>query len=101
VISSGTRPLRLVSFLGIFFALVGVVVSLYSIIRRLQGDIPVTGWTSVFVTVLVVGGATLFSLGIVAEYVASAAKMSMGKPVYVIVQDPAEIFGEDLGEPPR
>ena len=101
VISSGTRPLRLVSFLGIFFALVGVVVSLYSIVRRLQGDIPVAGWTSVFVTVLVVGGATLFSLGIIAEYVASAAKMSMGKPVYVIVQDPAEIFGEDLGEPPR
>jgi polyisoprenyl-phosphate glycosyltransferase len=95
VISSGTRPLRLVSLMGIVFTLAGLLLSIYSIFRRLAGDVPVAGWTSVFVAVLIVGGATLFSLGIIAEYVASAAKMSMGKPVYVIVQDPADIFGDD------
>ena len=50
------------------------------------------GWTSVFVAVLVVGGAVLFALGIIAEYIAFSASMAMGKPVYVIVRDPGDIF---------
>jgi hypothetical protein len=52
----------------------------------------VQGWTSVFVAVLVVGGAVLFALGIIAEYIAASASMAMGKPVYVIVRDPGEVF---------
>ena len=43
---------------------------------------------------MVVGGAILFSLGIIAEYIAASANMSMGKPVYVIVQDPGDVFDD-------
>jgi len=92
VISSGTRPLRIVSFTGLAFASAGLVLSIYSVIRRLTGNVNVQGWTSVFVALLVVGGAILFSLGIIAEYIAAATNVSMGKPVYVIVRDPAEVF---------
>lgn len=92
VISSGTRPLRFVSMMGILFALLGFGVAIYSMIQKLVGDITVQGWTSVFVAVLVVGGATLFALGIIAEYIAASATMAMGKPVYVIVRDPGDIF---------
>jgi hypothetical protein len=92
VISSGTRPLRFVSMMGILFALVGSGVAIYSVIQKLFGDITVQGWTSVFVATLVVGGAVLFALGIIAEYIAAAATMAMGKPVYVIVRDPSDIF---------
>jgi glycosyltransferase involved in cell wall biosynthesis len=94
VISSGTRPLRLVSFMGIVFAVLGFVVSVWSLVRKAFGDVDVEGWTSVFIAVLVVGGATLFALGIIAEYIAASANMSMGKPVYVIVRDPGEVFDE-------
>jgi len=92
VISSGTRPLRFVSTTGILFALFGFGMAFYSAVRKAFGAVDVQGWTSVFVAVLVVGGATLFALGIIAEYVAAAASMAMGKPVYVIVRDPADIF---------
>lgn len=92
VISSGTRPLRFVSMMGILFALLGFGVAIYSVIQKLVGDITVQGWTSVFVATLVVGGAVLFALGIIAEYIAAAATMAMGKPVYVIVRDPADVF---------
>jgi hypothetical protein len=44
------------------------------------------------VAVLVVGGAILFALGIIAEYIAASAHMAMGRPVYVVVRDPAEVF---------
>ena len=94
VVSSGTRPLRLVSVIGLIFTCAGLTLSIYSVIRQLIGDVKVQGWTSVFVAVLVVGGATLFSLGVIAEYVAAATNMSMGKPVYIIVRDPAEVYDE-------
>jgi polyisoprenyl-phosphate glycosyltransferase len=92
VISSGTRPLRFVSMMGVLFALLGFGVAIYSAIQKAVGDITVQGWTSVFVAVLVLGGAALFSLGIIAEYIAVSATMAMGKPVYVIVRDPGDIF---------
>lgn len=92
VISSGTRPLRFVSMMGILFALLGFGVAIYSAIQKAVGEISVQGWTSVFVAVLVIGGAVLFALGIIAEYIAASASMAMGKPIYVIVRDPGDIF---------
>ena len=92
VISSGTRPLRFVSMMGILFALLGLGVAIYSVAQNMIGNVSVPGWTSVFVAVLVVGGAVLFALGIIAEYIAASATMAMGKPVYVIVRDPGEVF---------
>ncbi|MEE6138734.1 glycosyltransferase [Mycobacterium sp. 050128] len=97
VISSGTRPLRFVSTMGIVLALLGFGVAIYSAIQKAVGDISVEGWTSVFVAVLVVGGAVLFALGIIAEYIAASASMAMGKPVYVVVRDPAEVFDSPAG----
>ncbi len=94
VISSGTRPLRFVSIMGVLFAVLGIGMSIVSAVRRAAGDITVQGWTSVFMAVLVVGGAVLFALGIIAEYIAAAASMAMGKPVYVIVRDPEQVFGD-------
>ena len=96
VISSGTRPLRLVSIMGVLFAVLGIVVSVISIIQKAVGDVSVQGWTSVFIAVLVVGGATLLALGVIAEYIAASANMSMGKPVYVIVKDPGDVFDEHV-----
>ena len=90
VVSSGTRPLRLVSVLGVVFAVLGIVLALVLLGQRLWGDdVDVQGWTSTMVVVLLSTGATLFSLGIIAEYLGVAVNMAMGKPLYVIVSDPA------------
>lgn len=88
IISSGTRPLRLVSALGGLFVTVGMAFTLYLIIERVTVHSIPQGWTSTIVLVLVSTGATLFSLGIIAEYVGVAVNMAMGKPLYLIVGDP-------------
>jgi undecaprenyl-phosphate 4-deoxy-4-formamido-L-arabinose transferase len=51
---------------------------------------PTEGWTSLIVVILISTGAILFSLGVIAEYVGVAVNMAMGKPLYLITQDPAE-----------
>jgi undecaprenyl-phosphate 4-deoxy-4-formamido-L-arabinose transferase len=90
VISSGTRGLRMVSALGILFAFFGVVLALVAVVSRLTGKVEVQGWTSVVVIFSLGIGATLFSLGVIAEYVGVAVNMAMGKPPYLLVADPAD-----------
>ncbi len=92
VISSGTKPLVFVSWLGVFFVVVGGLWSVYVLIQRFTGDVPVTGWSSLLVALLVIGGAILLSLGIIAQYVGASTNMSLGKPLYVVVRDPALTF---------
>jgi glycosyltransferase involved in cell wall biosynthesis len=88
VISAGTRPLRLVSFVGAAVTLGGIVLALVIVIRHALGDVSVQGYTSLVVVILVIGGAILFSLGIIAEYVGAAVRMAMGRPLYLITSDP-------------
>ena len=92
VISSGTKPLILVSLLGIAFVILGGLASIWVLIGRLTSDVPVTGWASIFVALMIVGGAILLSLGVIAQYIGAATNMSLGKPLYVVVRDPAITF---------
>jgi polyisoprenyl-phosphate glycosyltransferase len=93
VVSSGTRPLMFVSVIGGLFVVVGALLTLWIIGSLVFSNVPVTGWPSTMVAILVVGGATLLSLGIIAQYVGAATNMSLGKPLYVIVSDPEDTFG--------
>ena len=90
IVSSGTRALRLVSLLGVLFAVAGAGLALYYIAAALSGsdNLP-RGWASQMVVMLLCSGAILFSLGIIAEYIGVAVNMAMGKPLYLIVSDPA------------
>lgn len=89
VLTSGTRGLRMVSVLGVFCALAGALLACWLIALRLSGGNDVQGWTSLMVVILLCAGAILFSLGVVAEYVGVAVNMAMGKPLYLIITDPA------------
>lgn len=91
VLSSGTKGLRIVSILGLLFAVLGLVLVAYLIIVYAFFDpaSEVRGWASTMVVLLFGFGASLFSLGVVAEYVGVNVKTAMGKPPYLIVNDPA------------
>ena len=91
VLSSGTRALRLVSLLGVFFAAGGFLLALYFLFAKLFWHLSSpAGWPSLITVLLVCSGAILFSLGIIAEYIGVAVNMAMGKPLYLIVSDPAD-----------
>ena len=94
VVSSGTRPLMFVSIIGAAFVVIGALLTLWIIASLVFSNVPVTGWPSTMVAILIVGGATLLSLGIIAQYVGAATNMSLGKPLYVIVSDPEDTYGE-------
>jgi undecaprenyl-phosphate 4-deoxy-4-formamido-L-arabinose transferase len=88
-LTSGTRPLRLISIIGCLAIVAGIVISAYVTWYRLTARIPVQGWTSLIIVVCLFFGVTLFSLGIIAEYLGITLSMAMGKPLYLIVSQPA------------
>ena len=90
VLTGGTRGLRLVSILGLFFATIGIVLAVYIAYRQIVHPAPTDGWSSLIVLMLISTGAILFSLGVIAEYVGVAVNMAMGRPLYLITQDPAD-----------
>ena len=87
VITGGTRLLRGVSLAGVALALLGFVFAVYVVGFQFFSEVPVQGWASVMVVMLLGTGAILFALGVVAEYLGVAVNMAMGKPLYLIVGD--------------
>ena len=90
VLSSATRPLRVVALIGIIFSVLGAVGGAWIVLHVVFGgadDVP--GWASVSVILLVTMGAVLFSLGVIAEYIGSILRLGLGRPLYVMVNDPA------------
>jgi glycosyltransferase involved in cell wall biosynthesis len=99
VISSGTKPLAYVSGIGLVVFAVGFLYAIWVLVRAAAGATAPEGWTSTLVAILVLGGLTLFSLGIIAQYMRAANDMSLGRPLYVVVSDPQSAF-DDPQEPP-
>ena len=78
-------PLRLASWLGLGFAVFGFLVAAFLIFEKLAFDtIPVPGWASLAVVILIVGGVQLLALGAIGEYLGRAYLHLNGKPQYVI-----------------
>ena len=96
MVSSGTRPLFFVSWLGILFVLMGTAVSIWVLYQRITGELVIAGWASTFIALMLIGGAVLLSLGIIAQYVGAATNMSLGRPLYVVVRDPANTFAPEV-----
>lgn len=89
ILTTGTRGLRIVTWLGILFAAGGVLFAIYLTIARFAwGDVP-EGWTSQMVLTALATGAILVALGIIAEYLGVAVNSALGRPPYLIIRDPA------------
>ena len=89
VLTSGTRPLRFASVLGIVASGAGMVLAVAVVIGKVLYGYSAPGWASVFLLVLITGGIIMLLLGVVAEYLGVVVRASLGRPLYVTIGDPA------------
>jgi len=89
LMSSGTRPLRMISATGVLLSLSGILYALYLMLNRVVNNSIPAGWTSTMVVLLVSSGLILFFLGVIAEYIGVVMGMAMGRPLYLLVSDRA------------
>jgi glycosyltransferase involved in cell wall biosynthesis len=83
-------PLQLASLIGFFFTVVGTVALFFVVIRYLMSGGSVPGFPFIASMIAIFSGATLFSLGIMGEYLARIHARTMQHPTYSIreVADP-------------
>jgi undecaprenyl-phosphate 4-deoxy-4-formamido-L-arabinose transferase len=89
VLTSGTRPLRLIAVLGVAAMLLAAAISTWVFWGWFIHRVPVSGWASMMIVICFFFGLVLLSLGVIAEYLGVAVSMAMGKPSYFIVTRPA------------
>ena len=79
-----TFPLQLASFTGFFSALVGLGLSVWYIVDYFQGKADVTGWTTLVILILILGGLILVSLGIIGKYLGQIYLTTNNKPKFIV-----------------
>jgi undecaprenyl-phosphate 4-deoxy-4-formamido-L-arabinose transferase len=84
LLTSGTRPLRLITLLGVFSVAVALFIGIYALYQKMTGNVQVQGWASLVIVVAFFSGCILVSLGMIAEYLAVSMGIAMGKPLYVL-----------------
>lgn len=83
ITSFSIKPLRLALLLGVLFSLAAWLYGLYAIIIYLQG-IALSGWTSLLVSILMIGGVQLICLGIIGEYLGKVHMQTKYRPFFII-----------------
>lgn len=86
IVSFSYLPIRVASYLGIVVCLTSFLYGFFIIIRRLFFGLGETGWPSVMVAVLFLGGVQLITLGILGEYLWRGVEQAKGRPMYVIME---------------
>jgi polyisoprenyl-phosphate glycosyltransferase len=88
VLTTGTRPLRLITLMGFGSVVLAVAIAVYAIYGKVSGGAPVQGWASLLIVVAFFSGCILTALGVIAEYLAVTMSIVMGKPLYVVGSKP-------------
>jgi putative glycosyltransferase len=92
ITSFSSKPLVLIFYLGCFILLLSSVAALDMIVRRIILKTQIQGWSSLIVSVWLLGGMTIFCLGVIGIYL-SKIFLEVKRRPYTIIK---EIFENDL-----
>ena len=83
ITSLTVEPIRLITGFGLLVFVISFLILLWSIYRHFTGE-TTSGWTSIMVSVWAIGGAILFSIGIIGEYIGKIYLESKHRPRYIV-----------------
>lgn len=83
IVGFSTAPLRLSVYLGLFTAVAAIIYSIAVLLEKLIYGIPVPGYATIIVLILLLGSMQLFCIGIIGEYVGKIFEQSKNRPIYL------------------
>ena len=83
ITSLSNRPIRWVLGLGILCALLGLVMAIYVMVSMLRGH-SVAGWASIMMSIWLIGGFQLMSLGMIGEYIGKIYMETKHRPKFIL-----------------
>ena len=86
ITSFSVAPIRCVTYIGFLTLLISIGAGSYAVIQKLLGNTQ-SGWTSIMISVWIIGGLQLIGIGIVGEYIGKIFKEVKQRPIYAIDVD--------------
>ncbi len=83
ITSFSIKPIRLISTLGFFIFFLSLIALMYSLVVKFLGKTEI-GWTSLTISIWMLGGIQLLSLGVIGEYIGKIYNETKARPRYII-----------------
>lgn len=83
ITSLSTKPIKLITLLGICSFIMSILIMIYSLVRYFTGE-TIKGWASIMISLWVIGGLILLSLGIIGEYIGKIYLETKGRPRFIV-----------------
>jgi dolichol-phosphate mannosyltransferase len=84
ILAFSDKPLRLMIKIGLIISLVSVIIAIDAIYSWFNGDISVLGYTSIIVSIWLLSGIIISTLGLVGLYVGKTFEGVKNRPIYLI-----------------
>lgn len=83
ITSFSVKPLRIITTFGLIFILVAICMIGYALYSFVLGQV-IPGWTSLLISVWLIGGSILTAMGVIGEYIGKIYKEVKRRPRYFI-----------------
>ncbi|RKM57294.1 glycosyltransferase [Butyrivibrio sp. X503] len=83
ITSLSTKPIKMITGLGFSIIFITLLVFIYSLVRYFTGHND-PGWTTIVMSVWFIGGLTIFSIGIIGEYIGKIYLETKNRPRFII-----------------
>jgi glycosyltransferase involved in cell wall biosynthesis len=85
ITSLSIKPITLITKLGFIIFFISLIALIYSLIIKFTGK-AVDGWTSLTISIWMIGGIQLLCLGVIGEYIGKIYKETKHRPRYIIAE---------------
>lgn len=86
ITSFSIEPIHLVMDAGFLFVFIGLAAFVYSLVQHGRGRV-VPGWTSLFCSLWIIGGALMIAIAVLGEYIGKIYTEVKHRPRYIIEQE--------------
>ncbi len=84
MIAFSNKPLRLMLQFGFYVVALSIIVSLFYLIRYLSGGIAVDGFTTMVISMWLLGGIIIMMIGMTGIYIGKTFDKIKGRPLYIV-----------------
>jgi dolichol-phosphate mannosyltransferase len=84
LVQFSSMPLRLCSLIGVTVAAAGLLYAVVLVVRAIAHVATPSGWPTVLVALLLLGGTQLTLIGVIGEYLWRAVEETRQRPLYVV-----------------
>ena len=84
ILSFSPKPLYWAGSLGLVVTFFSFIYIVYAVCLKLFTHYSLSGWTSILISVLFLGGVQLITIGILGSYIAMVFEEVKGRPAYII-----------------